>query len=67
MFSAEEADASVTAMWDIIESHPESEGLHRDDPRSWSNYKASGNYGLSMRGPSFHPVLVNNRYRLADL
>lgn len=47
------------AMWSIIEK--ESPGLSRDDPQSWKQYASSGKYGLSMRGPCFHPQLVRNR------
>lgn len=46
-------------MWDIIES--QHAGFHRDDITTWDKFKSTGKYGLSMRGPSFHPVLVNNR------
>ncbi len=36
-------------------------GLSRDDPATWPLLKGAGKYGLSSRGPCFHPTLVNNR------
>lgn len=46
-------------MWEVVEGlNP---GLSRDDPTTWTALKASGSYGLSMRGPSFHPQMIRNR------
>lgn len=46
-------------MWEIVEGlNP---GLCRDDPSTWTALKASGSYGLSTRGPSFHPQMIQNR------
>lgn len=47
-------------MWKIIEDS--TPGFDRNDPSTWSTYHSTGNYGLSMRGPCFHPILVKNRY-----
>ncbi len=47
------------AMWEIIEKM--NPGFQHDDINTWHNYKSAGKYGLSMRGPCFHPVLVDNR------
>lgn len=46
-------------MWRIIEN--EHRGFDRADNTTWNAFKSSGKYGLSMRGPCFNPVLVNNR------
>ena len=60
VFTAEECTKTRDAMWNILEeSNP---GFKHDDQGTWDNLKAKGSYGLSMRGPSFHPILVNNRY-----
>jgi hypothetical protein len=61
VYSEQECKSSIESMWDIVEGASENKGLLRDDPRSWANYQAAGNYGLSMRGPCFHPCIVNNR------
>jgi ectoine hydroxylase-related dioxygenase (phytanoyl-CoA dioxygenase family) len=46
-------------MWGIVEeSNP---GFRHEDPATWSAYRAAGKYGLSMRGPCFHPEIVINR------
>jgi hypothetical protein len=46
-------------MWDVVEeANP---GLSRHDVGTWNALKSSGKYGLSLRGPSFHPQLVWNR------
>jgi hypothetical protein len=46
-------------MWNIVEdSNP---GFIRNDPSTWSSYNSAGKYGLSMRGPCFHPAIVENR------
>lgn len=47
-------------MWKIIEES--TPGFNRNDPSTWSLYHSTGKYGLSMRGPCFHPILVKNRY-----
>jgi len=47
------------AMWKIIEDM--NPGFQHDDVKTWQNYKSAGKYGLSMRGPCFHPTLVENR------
>ena len=56
-----EADciASQDSMWKIVENT--SPGLDRKDTSTWSSYKSAGKYGLSMRGPCFHGMLVQNR------
>ena len=59
VFSSEDCESTREAMWDIIESS--SPGLRRDKCSTWGAYKSSGKYGLSMRGPCFHPSIVNNR------
>lgn len=59
VFSAEECAATRNAMWEILEAaNPE---FRHYDYSTWDKLKAKGSYGLSMRGPSFHPTLVNNR------
>jgi hypothetical protein len=59
VLSEEDCVCSRDAMWKIVEeSCP---GLSRNEPETWSLYKSAGKYGLSMRGPCFHSVLVNNR------
>ena len=48
-----------SAMWSVVEQlNP---GLSRDNPNSWKSLKANGSYGLSIRGPCFHPQMVRNR------
>lgn len=59
IFSEEECRCTRNAMWKIMETS--CPGLSRDDPGTWSLYKSAGKYGLSMRGPCFQSVLVNNR------
>ena len=59
VFNPQEVDDTQNAMWSIVESYYP--GLKRDDPSTWSLYKSTGKYGLSSRGPSFDPTLVNNR------
>jgi len=63
VFTAEECSETRDAMWSIIETTSARSGLafRRDDPGTWTGYKSSGKYGLSMRGPCFHPRLVKNR------
>ena len=48
-------------MWTVVEASSGSRVFNRLDPASWPAYKSSGKYGLSMRGPCFHPRLVRNR------
>ena len=50
------------AMWEIIEKM--NPGFQHDDINTWHNYKSAGKYGLSMRGPCFHPILVENRQNI---
>jgi hypothetical protein len=59
VFTPIECEDTRAAMWDIIESN--NSGINRNDPKTWSSLKSKGKYGLSIRGPSFHPVLVKNR------
>lgn len=59
VFDEPECDATVGAMWDVVEAT--NPGLSRDDVDTWNALKSSGKYGLSLRGPSFHPQLVHNR------
>ena len=59
VYSVKECEATCDSMWSYAErSNP---GFSRSDPATWDKYQASGKYGLSLRGPSFDPVLVNNR------
>lgn len=59
VFDSSECERTREAMWSILESgNPE---FKHDDQTTWGTMKSKGNYGLSTRGPSFHPVLVNNR------
>jgi len=59
VFDAAECATTRDAMWSILESaNPE---FNHADQSTWSTLKSKGNYGLSTRGPSFHPTLVNNR------
>jgi hypothetical protein len=60
VFTAAECSSTRQAMWLILESS--NPGFKHDDQSTWMNLKSKGSYGLSLRGPSFHPVLVNNRY-----
>lgn len=59
VFNNEECQKTREAMWEIIEI--QSPGFLRHDPSTWDELKAAGKYGLSSRGPSFHPQLVTNR------
>jgi hypothetical protein len=61
VFSVEECERTRSAMWEIIEE--KNPAVSRDDPLSWKKFKNNGRYGLSIRGPSFHPTLVLNRYQ----
>jgi hypothetical protein len=46
-------------MWHVIRGlNP---GFDEEDVRTWSQLRSAGAYGLSMRGPCFHPTLVQNR------
>lgn len=60
IYNMDECEQTRKAMWDIIEQG--NSGFKRDDPSTWNVLKSKGQYGLSIRGPSFHPTLVNNRY-----
>lgn len=60
IFDEVECEAARDAMWSILEeANP---GMKRDDRSTWESLKSKGRYGLSTRGPSFHPTLVQNRY-----
>ena len=60
VFDSSECERTREAMWNILESgNPE---FKHDDQTTWGTMKSKGNYGLSTRGPTFHPVLVNNRH-----
>ncbi len=59
VYSSKECEDTRCAMWDIVEEA--NEGLLRDEPSTWISYNQTGKYGLSSRGPCFHPQLVNNR------
>ncbi len=59
VFSPADCAQTREAMWSIIEDT--NKGFSRHDPLTWDEFKAAGKYGLSSRGPSFHPTLVNNR------
>eukprot|EP01031_Cornospumella_fuschlensis_P028171 gene28171-34019_t len=59
VFSVADCEASREAIWDVLEA--QNEGLDRHVESTWSKLKTKGNYGLSIRGPSFHPQLVRNR------
>eukprot|EP01041_Mallomonas_annulata_P009768 gene9768-20310_t len=59
IFDPIECEKSKSAMWDVVENvNP---GLQRSNSDSWINFKSAGKYGLSVRGPCFHPTLVTNR------
>ncbi len=59
VFPKEDCQKTRNAMWEILESgNPQ---LKRDDYKTWNQLKGKGQYGLSIRGPSFHPQLVSNR------
>lgn len=59
VFTKEDCQKTRNAMWEILESgNPQ---LKRDDYKTWNQLKGKGQYGLSIRGPSFHPQLVSNR------
>lgn len=60
IFDATDCVTTRNAMWSILETaNPE---FDHSDQSTWSTLKSKGNYGLSTRGPSFHPTLVNNRF-----
>ena len=59
IFSPDECQSTREAMWSIVEEA--NIGVKRDDIGSWNNIRTAGKYGLSMRGPCFHPILVKNR------
>eukprot|EP01038_Epipyxis_sp_PR26KG_P012397 gene12397-16628_t len=59
VFNYHECLEARNGMWEIIESSCVS--FDRNDPVTWDTYKSTGKYGLSSRGPSFHPCLVRNR------
>lgn len=59
VFTKDECQQTCDAMWSFAEdSNP---GFLRSQPSTWDKYQASGKYGLSLRGPSFDPVMVDNR------
>ena len=59
VYGEEDCASTVDAMWEIVEG--QNPGLSRCDVSTWGSLKASGKYGLSSRGPCFHPRLVTNR------
>lgn len=59
MFSKDECATTRDAMWSVVETS--NKGFDRDDVHTWSALKTSGSYGLSSKGPCFHPALVRNR------
>lgn len=59
IYSESECSTTKDAMWNVVES--EYSGLDRNNMNTWSLYKSTGKYGMSMRGPCFDPVLVRNR------
>lgn len=60
VFDSHECKVTRRSMWEVVEKF--SPGLVGEDPTTWSHYKGSaGKYGLSSRGPCFHPTIVDNR------
>lgn len=59
IFTATECAETRQAMWSILEEG--NPNFDHSIQSTWVNLKSKGSYGLSMRGPSFHPVLVGNR------
>lgn len=59
VFCSEECHRTRDGMWEILEAN--SEGLDRNDPKTWNSLKGKGKYGLSIRGPTFHPAFIQNR------
>jgi hypothetical protein len=59
IFTAVECASTRAAMWSILEDG--NPGFDRSNKTTWNNLKAKGSYGLSLRGPTFHPTLVANR------
>lgn len=59
LFTPAECLANREAMWEVLEAA--NPGMSRGDPLSWAKLRTKGQYGLSQRGPCFHPVLVQNR------
>ena len=55
----DQIELTKNAMWEILETM--NPGFKHDDVSTWHHYKSAGKYGLSMRGPCFHPILVENR------
>lgn len=60
VYEQEQCQRTIDAMWNIVEK--DNEGLDRAHTDSWVNYKQTGKYGLSMRGPCFDSTLVSNRH-----
>jgi ectoine hydroxylase-related dioxygenase (phytanoyl-CoA dioxygenase family) len=60
VFGEQQCQKTRHAMWEILEEN--NPGVNRNDPLTWNNMKGKGRYGLSIRGPSFHPTLIENRY-----
>ena len=62
VFNVEECSSTRDAMWEVLEAvNPK---FVHSDHSTWGEFKATGKYGLSIRGPCFHPTLVRNRWVL---
>ena len=59
IFNNKECEATKNAMWKIVEK--DCPLLKGSDSSTWKEYTSSGKYGLSMKGPCFHPNLLRNR------
>jgi hypothetical protein len=59
IYSLEECEKTRTTMWNIVED--KNPGFDHSQPSTWGQYASAGKYGLSMRGPCFHPDIVKNR------
>eukprot|EP01039_Chlorochromonas_danica_P008248 gene8248-9096_t len=59
LYDAEDCRETRDAMWEVLEQ--ENPGMSRSDARTWNRLKAKGQYGLSIRGPSFHRTFLRNR------
>ena len=59
VYSEQECISTRSAMWEVMEK--EYSGLNRNDINTWDMFKSTGKYGMSMRGPCFHPTLIANR------
>ena len=59
IFNDTECEFTKNSMWKIVEE--DCPLLKGNDSSTWKEYTSSGKYGLSMKGPCFHPNLVRNR------